>query len=137
MDESIGWARMWAAAKRDDAETLRQGAWYPVLSEGSTRLVLDVSGRRVAVPQDIVEVRPRRPDRFTVVYRTPDDPNPARGTKADVGRVFAVCPSCASRNRLPRRPRLGTSGTYAADSAERARCSKCGHEGIVAWWETG
>jgi len=116
---------------------LRQGAWYPVVSGGPSRLVLDVSGHGVTVPQDVVEVRPRRPDRFTVVYRTQDDPNPARGTRADVGRVFAVCPKCASRVRLPRRPHLGTSGVWDAGSAERATCPGCGHEGIVAWWETG
>ncbi len=137
MQQSIGWARVWTAAKREDADTLRQGAWYPVVSGGATRVVLDVSGRRVAVPQEAVEVRRRRPDRFTVVYRTRNDPNPAQGTRADVGRVFAVCPMCASRIRLPKRPQLGTSGTWDVSSAERTTCPRCAHQGIVAWWETG
>ncbi len=137
MEQSIGWARIWAAGKREHTDTLRQGAWYPVVGGGATQLVLDVSGRRIAVPPDAVEVRPRRPDRFTVVYRTHDDPNPARGTRADVGRVFAVCPMCAYRVRLPKRPQLGTSGTWAADSTENATCPNCRHKGVVAWWETG
>jgi hypothetical protein len=128
MEQTLGWARMWYAAKRDeelDAQ-LRHGAWYPVLSAGDTRAVLDVSGRRVVVPQDLLEVRAKRPDRFTVVYRTYDDPNPARGTRADLGRRYAVCPMCASRVLL--RGHVIPSVTT---------CTKCGHQGIVAWWETG
>src|SRR2546422_11288581 len=76
-------------------------------------------------PQDVIELRRRRPDRFTVVYRTWNDPNPAQGTKADVGRTYAVCPKCASRVRLPKLPRLGTSGVLDTSTAERARCQKC------------
>jgi hypothetical protein len=137
MPQTMGWARIWYAAKREDDVTLRQGAWYPVVGGGATEVVLDVSGQRVRVPQDTIELRSHRPDRFTVVYRTWDDPNPVHGTMADVGRTYAVCPMCASRVRLPKRPRLGTTGVWAADGAERAKCRRCGHEGIVAWWETG
>src|SRR2546422_7444378 len=90
MEQILGWARLWFAAKRDDEgeAPLRNGAWYPILSSGVNRAVLEVSGQRVAVPQDLVEVRDKRPDRFTVVYRTYDDPNPARGTRADAGRRY-------------------------------------------------
>jgi hypothetical protein len=137
MTQHIGWARVWFAAKHDSDVTLRQGAWYPVVNSSPTRVVLDVSGHQVTVPQDAIELRRRRPDRFTVVYRAWADPNPAEGTKADVGRTYAVCPKCAARVRLPKRPRLGTSGVWDARDAERARCPKCNHEGIVAWWETG
>ena len=113
MDQILGWARLWFAAKREDEEApLRNGAWYPVLSSGVTRAVL--------------EVRDKRPDRFTVVYRTYDDPNPARGTRADAGRRYGVCPRCATR--IPFR-----SGIIPP----RATCHQCKHEGIVAWWETG
>ena len=128
MQQTIGWARIWYAAKRDDVgeSQLRHGAWYPVLSSGATQTVLDVSGQRVVVPQELIELRHKRPDRFTVVYRTYDDPNPARGTRADVGRRYGVCPKCASR--IPFR-----GGVIPAV----ATCHKCGHQGIVAWWETG
>jgi hypothetical protein len=137
MARTVGWARIWPAAKRVGEVTLRQGAWYPVLSSGDTRLVLDVSGRQLAVRQEALEVRARRPDRFTVVYRSREDHNPARGTAADVGRVYAVCPICATRVPLAHRPQLGTSGAWAAGPNQAARCDKCGHKGIVAWWETG
>lgn len=128
MEPTLGWARVWFAAKRDEEADprLRNGAWYPVLSQGDQRAVLDVSGHRVAVSQDMIEVRPKRPDRFTVVYRTYDDPNPARGTRADLGRRYAVCPFCASRVLL--RGHVIPAVTT---------CHKCGHQGIVAWWETG
>jgi hypothetical protein len=137
MDQTLAWARMWVAVKLDDDVALRQGAWYPVLKSGASQVVLDVSGHAVSVPEHAVELRPRRPDRFTVVYRAWDHPNPVQGTKADVGRPYAVCPKCAGRVRLPRLPRLGTSGVLDARGAERARCARCGHEGVVAWWETG
>ena len=129
MEQMLGWARMWFAAKRDDesdVQQLRHGAWYPVLSSGDKRVVLDVSGQRVAVPHDLLELRAKRPDRFTVVYRTYDDPNPARGTRGDLGRRYAVCPACASRVLL--------RGHVIPAVAS---CHKCGHQGIVAWWETG
>lgn len=128
MEQPIGWARVWFAAKReeDDESLLRQGAWYPVMSSGVTRAVLDVSGRRVVVPQEALEVRDKRPDRFTVVYRTHEDPNPARGTRSDLGNRYGVCPACATRV-------LFRGGIIPAV----AKCRQCGHEGIVAWWETG
>jgi hypothetical protein len=129
MERILGWARRWFAAKRDresDDGRLRHGAWYPVVSSGGTRAVLEVSGQRVVVPQDSLEVRDKRPDRFTVVYRAHDDENPARGTRADVGRCYGVCPGCATRVAFRGRviPSVAT-------------CPKCGHQGIVAWWETG
>ena len=102
---------------------LRQGAWYPVVSNGATRTVLEVSGRRVAVPSDLVEIRPKRPDRFTVVYRPRDSGNPARGTRSDLGRMYAVCPACGSRVRLVGHPR-------------ETKCP-CSFRGEIAWWETG
>jgi hypothetical protein len=128
MDQILGWARVWFAVKRDEESDtrLRNGAWYPVLSSGVTRAVLDVSGERVTVSQEMLEVRDKRPDRFTVVYRAYDDPNPARGTRADVGRRYGVCPRCATR--VPFRGGVIPSV---------ATCHKCKHEGVVAWWETG
>ena len=128
MEQILGWARLWFAARREDEgeAPLRNGAWYPILSSGVNRAVLEVSGQRVDVPQDIVEVREKRPDRFTVVYRPYDAPNPARGTRADAGRRYGVCPKCATRIAF----RMGIIPS-------RATCHKCKHEGIVAWWETG
>ncbi len=113
MEQILGWARVWFAAKREDEgeSPLRNGAWYPVLSSGVNRAVLEVSGQRVAVPQDMLEVRDKRPDRFTVVYRTYDDPNPARGTRADAGRRYGVCPKCSAAASSRRAPPVTTAST--------------------------
>ncbi len=124
MTSSMGWARVWATARPVTSPMLRQGAWYPVVSSGATRAVLEVHGRAVALPHRLLEIREHRPERFTVVYRPRGEPNPAQGSAGDVGRVYTVCPSSASRVRLRGRP-------------EEIRCPTCGHRGSVAWWETG
>src|SRR5438445_7021707 len=125
MIQPVGWARVWVAAPPYVSDPmLRQGAWYPVVSNGDTRTVLEVSGRRVAVPSDLVEIRPNRPDRFTVVYRPRDSGNPARGTRSDVGRIYAVCPACASRGQLVGHPR-------------ETKRPPCGFREEIAWRETG
>jgi hypothetical protein len=126
MEPTPGWARVWVAIKRDpDWGMVRQGAWYPVLRGGATRLVLDVPRGSLALPKEAVEIRPNQPRRFTAVYRARNEPNPVQGTSADLGRVYAVCPLCASRVKLPPVPPL------------TIRCPKCRHEEIIAWWETG
>jgi len=93
---------------------------YPVLSSGVNRAVLEVSGQRVAIPQDLVEVRDKRPDRFTVVYRTYDDPNPARARERTRGAATVCVPSArpASRSaggsfhRAPRVISASTRGSW-------------------------
>ena len=106
---------------------LRRGAWYPVLDDSApAEVLLDIGGRIVAVPKRILELRisPPTPSRFTVVVRTVTDLNPVVGTKADLGRTYAVCPSCRARAQLYTRP-------------EKITCHACGHRGEIAWWETG
>jgi hypothetical protein len=123
--QPVGWARIWAAAPPLEGDPmLRQGVWYPVVSAGATRAVVEVRGQRVAVPTDFVEIRDQLPARFTVVYRAVHSANPASGTKADLGRVYAVCPASGTRVRLMGHPR-------------NAKCPQCGFRGEIAWWETG
>jgi hypothetical protein len=124
MAKAIGWARAWAIARPESEPTLRQGAWYPVIKERESDLVLRVLDEDVTIPRRLVELRDERPERFTVVYRAKDDPNPVRGKKTDRGRVYAVCPMCGHRVWL-----VGKEAT--------TRCTECHHEGEVAWWETG
>jgi hypothetical protein len=126
MTQTAAWARIWVAAKREGDVRLRQGAWYPVVSAGESRTVIEVSGNRVAVPQDSLELRAKRPDRFTVVYRAADEPDPPTGKHARLSRTYAVCPACASRIQF-----LG--GVIP----QFTTCPKCHFEGTVAWWETG
>lgn len=119
-----GWARVWAVARPRTEPKLRQGAWYPVLATHPTRVALQVHGRRVTLHPGLLEIRPARPARITVVYRPRDAANPAHGTDSDVGTVYGVCPKSGDRVRL-------------FENASVAECPRCGFHGEVAWWETG
>jgi hypothetical protein len=121
---SLGWGRVFAAARLSQAPETRRGAWYPVVSEGRSRVVLEVNGKRVDLAKAAVEVRAKRPDKFTVVYRSANDQAPPVPKGTDPGRVYAVCPDCAKRTRLFGEP-------------QTLQCPVCRHEGVIAWWETG
>jgi hypothetical protein len=122
MTHTLGWARLWTIAR---APLLRDGAWYQVVGDGaSSKVVLDVPGGQIGVPRHLVEVRTERPPYFTVVYRSIDARNPAKGRNCDLGRTYAVCPNSASRIRLVGHP-------------DAVQCPDCGHVGLVAWWESG
>ncbi len=101
MKKSRGWARV----KPAGAHLMRLGAWYQVVDQRHPSLiVLDIAGRNVPVFRDLVEITRVAPRRFSVVYRSPDDPNPARGTPDDVGSTYVVCPSSGTRVPLTRQP---------------------------------
>jgi hypothetical protein len=113
------WARTYPAG----AGPLRRGAWYPAIQEGNgedNEVLVDVGARRIAIHTQMVELRPTIPSGFSVVERSPADPNPARGTPDDLGHVYAVCP--VSRTRV----RLGTNDDVLT-------CPDCGYEGVVTW----
>jgi len=123
--EPMGWARIWATAHPFARPVPRAGAWYPVVGEASgQRAVLEVRGKRVAILKSLLEIRPRRPEVFTVVVRS-------RGTHAtllathgsEIERIYAVCPACAQRVRV-------------VENQAMATCAKCGHRAEIAWWET-
>ncbi|MBI2615341.1 MAG: hypothetical protein HYW52_06665 [Gemmatimonadetes bacterium] len=120
-----GWARVYPTARPFTIPRLRQGVWYPIVNPDlGERVVVQVKDRRVAVPKRLLEIRAKRPTRFTVVYLARNQPNPAEGTARYLGRKYAVCPACGVRVRLAGEP-------------ERLQCVECGHQGEVAWWETG
>jgi Fe-S-cluster formation regulator IscX/YfhJ len=123
-ESPLGWARLYPVARPFCRPMPRHGAWYPVVRELGERVVLEVASRRVAIAANLVEVRDRRPVRFTVVRRAINELNPFEGTPNDLGRVYAVCPHCDTRRRL--------FGEPVALS-----CAQCGHQGEIAWWETG
>jgi hypothetical protein len=104
---------------------LRQGAWYPVVFDGDPEhVVLGVERGQAVVPRRLLEIRTDRPKLFTIVRRGRRQNNPAHGTRADMGRTYAVCPISGHRVRLFGMPTF-------------ARCPVCGHTAEVAWWETG
>ncbi len=125
MSKTTGWARPWALARPMSEPMVRQGAWYPIVNQGATRkLVVEVRRHHVVLPRHLFEIRDRRPKSFTVVVRGPEDSNPARGTRSDLGRTYAVCPVAGCRVHVAGRP-------------DSLKCPHCGHFGEVAWWETG
>jgi hypothetical protein len=119
------WARTWATARPYARPMPRAGAWYPVVGEASNdRLVIEIVGRKVAIQKKFLEVRTKRPATFTAVTRTRNTVSTMEKAGASIPRVYAVCPNCMSRvNAFP--------GQAAAT------CKTCGHEGEIAWWETG
>jgi hypothetical protein len=121
----IGWARVWATARPFARPTPRAGAWYPVVGEASgERAVLEVRGRRVAIQRKFLEIRPHRPEVFTVVVHSREAAALAATLSPEVERIYAVCPACARRARVH------------ADQA-MATCATCGHRAAIAWFETG
>jgi hypothetical protein len=78
----------------------------------------------VEVPRRVLEIRPRRPKRFTVVYRAGYERPRGRPSTYNLGKRYGVCPTCLHRFALFGEP-------------ERKECPNCGHEGEIAWWETG
>ena len=113
--------RGWARAKPAGAHIMRLGAWYQIVDERNPSLiVLDIARRTVPVPRDLVEITREAPVQFSVVYRSLDDHNPARGTPGDVGLTYAVCPSSSTRVPLAGQP-------------EHLECPSCGQLHPVDW----
>jgi len=93
------------------------------MSQGET-LPAGGEAARALVAVEVLEVGPKRPDHFTVVYRTVSEHSAVSGTRRDLGRAYTVCPNSGSRVRLRGHP-------------DELDCPECGHHGVIAWWETG
>jgi uncharacterized protein with PIN domain len=120
------WARLWATARPYARPMPRAGAWYPVVGEASKeRAVLEVNGKRVAVPKTSLEIRSERPKFFTVVTRSRETAATLAAEHGDaVSRIYAVCPECNQRVRV-------------LEEQAMATCPHCRHHADIAWWETG
>ena len=122
--EYKGWARLWSSIRPPYSKNIRAGAWYPVVKDDqSDRVTIRLGGDPVDVPRRVVEVRSRRPKRFTVVHRVGYTIKAARRSLHSLGRRYAVCPACQWRFGLIGEPK-------------RKQCPNCDHQGEVAWWET-
>ncbi len=117
------WARLqplgrygWHTLQQERVGVLRRGAWYPVLDDERIRwVVLDLIDRELTVPSELLEFRNGQPRSFSVVGCSDQDPNPVRGTAADLGSLYAVCPQSHDRVGLHGRP-------------HRLTCPDCGAE---------
>jgi hypothetical protein len=121
--KTLAWARVWAAIRPPYSRSLRAGAWYPVVrNELPDRVTILMGDRTVDAPRRLFEIRPKRPDHFSVVHRIGYEPDPKRKSQHNLGKKYGVCPECAWRFAL-----WGTPTS--------ARCPQCGHKGEVGWWE--
>lgn len=113
--------KKWARVRRAGAHGLRRGAWYAVVNDSKPNVVfLDVNKRNVAMDRSLLEFSARRPDRWSVVERDPDEPAAARASDANLNPTYAVCPACRARANL-------------APDTETMRCAACGGEFGVDW----
>lgn len=113
----------WARCTDRIADTLRRGAWYPIVeAAGDESVVVSVQNRRVRLSREDVRVREEAPDRWSVVVRTGVLRPTLGGQGRDLVTSYAVCPGCAERQDFAGRP-------------QRLACTRCGRESEVDWAE--
>ncbi len=115
-------AKQWARVRDAGVYGLRRGAWYAVVAEGSSgMIVLNVSMRNVPVPGDQVDFRDDEPSRWSIVQWDPSERGAQRASEIGFGLTYAVCPSCRSRARIePSEPEVMV-------------CPECAGEFEVEW----
>ena len=106
----------WARVKTDLHLGLRRGAWYRVIRETGSQVILDVDHRPATILQEYLEFASVRPDRWTIVER----PSDVAGAAAGWGQSYGVCPHCTHRASL-------------VHPVVEARCSKCGGTFLIDW----
>ena len=111
----------WARVCREEAHGLRRGAWYAVVGDAESDLVLlDVNKSNRPVNRSGLVFAEEKPTKWTVVRRDPQEHAALRASTADLGPVYGVCPSCRARVAI------------AAD-AEEAHCPRCKETSEVDW----
>ena len=98
----------WARPK-PGAHGLRRGAWYAVVNEmGTAMIVLDVQKNNVPVPRDMLVLSEHPPMKWTVVQWQESQRGAERASQENDGLTYAVCPICQTRTNLtsPDAPQL-------------------------------
>ncbi len=113
----------WARATTKAADTLRRGAWYPIVdqAEDGRVVVVEVDRKPVQVSRDDVHVRQDPPNCWSVVYRT-GVMRPTFGGVAPLP-TYAVCPNCRERQEFEGKP-------------ARMACQRCKNESDIDWTDT-
>ncbi|MGD8727524.1 MAG: hypothetical protein PVH40_07755 [Gemmatimonadales bacterium] len=115
-------AKQWARVKDAAVHGLRRGAWYPVVAEGSSDIiVLNVSTRNVPVPRDLLDLSDEKPSRWSVVQWKPEERGAQRASEVGFGLTYVVCPSCRARARID------------ATEPELMICPECAGEFEIEW----
>ncbi len=111
----------WARVFREEAHGLRRGAWYPVVGDGESEIVLlDVNKTNRPVNRSSLEFTDEQPKKWSVVSRNPDEQAALRASTAKLGPVYGVCPLCRARMAI-------------AQGANEARCPRCKELSEVDW----
>lgn len=90
--------RKWARVKRAGAYGLRRGAWYRVLNESkSTIVVLDVNKKAIPADRSMFDFTTEKPRKWSVVRLDPQKDAAEMASDAGLGPLYGVCPNCAGR----------------------------------------
>ncbi len=93
--------RKWARVKRAGAHGLRRGAWYAVLNESkSSIVVLDVNKKAVPLDRSMLDFTTQKPRKWSVVQLDPQRDAAELAGEAGLGPLYGVCPNCSGRANL-------------------------------------
>jgi hypothetical protein len=93
--------RKWARVKRAGAHGLRRGAWYSVLNESkSSIVVLDVNKKAVPLDRSMLDFTTEKPRKWSVVQLDPQKDAAELAGEAGLGPLYGVCPNCSGRVNL-------------------------------------
>lgn len=112
--------RKWARVKKVGAHGLRRGAWYPVLNDRPTIVVLDVAKRAVPMDRSLLEFRDAPPDAWSVVESDPQSSQGRRASESALNWTYGVCPHCRERQNLVK-------------GEGDVTCESCGKPAPVDW----
>ena len=93
--------RKWARVKRAGAHGMRRGAWYSVLNENKSNIVvLDVSKKAVPIDRSMLDFTTQKPRKWSVVQLDPQKDAAELAGEAGLSPLYGVCPHCAGRANL-------------------------------------
>jgi hypothetical protein len=93
-----GKERKWARVKRAGAHGLRRGAWYAVLNDSKSNIVvLDVHKKAVPIDRSMLDFTTEKPHKWSVVQLDAHRDAAELADEAGLGPLYAVCPNCSAR----------------------------------------
>ena len=88
--------RKWARVKRGGAYGLRRGAWYVVLNENKSGIVvLDVNKKAIPADRSMFDFSTEKPRKWSVVRLDPQKDAAELASEAGLGPLYGVCPKCS------------------------------------------
>ena len=111
----------WARVAKEEAHGMRRGAWYAVVGDAESMLVLlDVNRSNRPVTRSSLEFTEEKPTKWSVVQRNADEQAALRASTAELGPVYGVCPLCRARVSI-------------VPDASETRCPRCKEVSEVDW----